>query len=170
VKALLFIPFFLLGSCAVLKGKNTVTVKGKIEIHRPYCGQGKPSDPEAAKGSSEPFPLATFYVKAQMNNDKKKETVTKFKTDENGNYEFRIRKGTYVVIHEDKTLPFEEYVKKQGTSTDKFLQYIGDDEARKLYQRLDFSLDLQENKEFNYKYKTRCFSGTMHLLRYTGPK
>ena len=146
-----------------------VTVKGKIEIHRPYCGKGTPSEAEA-NGSSEPFPMATFYVKSQMNNDKKQETVTTFKTDAHGNYEFRIKKGTYVVIHEDKTLPFGEYVKKQGTATDKFLQYIGDDEARKIYQRLDFSLDLQENKEFNYKYKTRCFTGTNHLLRYTGPK
>lgn len=147
-----------------------VTAKGKIEIHRPYCEQGKPSDPEAVKGSSDPFPGATFYVKSQMNNDKRKETVLKFTTDDRGNYEFKIKKGTYIVIHEDKTLPFEAYVKKQGTSTDKFLRYIGDEEALKIYQRLDFSIDLQENKEFNYKYKTRCFTGTNHLLKYTGPK
>ncbi len=164
-------PVLFLASCAVFKGgKNTVTVSGKIEIHRPYCEQGKPSDAEAAKGSSEPFPLATFYVKSQMNNDTKQETVVKFTTDAEGHYSFKIKKGTYVVIHEDKTLPFDEYVKKQGTSTDKFLQYIGDDEARKIYQRLDFSLDLQSDKTFDYKYKTRCFAGTKHLLIYTGPK
>lgn len=153
----------------MLKGnKDKFTVSGKIQIHKPYCNEAKPTE-EQAKGTDEPYANATFYVKNVMNNDKKLETVLQFKTDSEGNYSFKIKKGKYMVIHEDKTLSLEEYIAKYNKTTDKFLTYIGDKEAKATFEHVDFSLDIEADKAFNYAYKTRCFSGLNPLLRYSGP-
>lgn len=169
MKFLFVLTLILFSSCIIFKNKKEiVVVKGKIEIHKPYCG-GKFPTKEESKGFLEPYSNATFYVKKKMNNDPKLETVLTFKTDENGNYEFKIKKGSYIVIHEDKTLSFEDYVKKYNQKTNQFLEYIGDIPAKEVYQQADFSIDIQESKEFNYAYKTRCFVGLNPIMEYIGP-
>jgi hypothetical protein len=169
MKFLFFTFLILLNSCFVLKAKNNkINVKGKIEIHKPYCGGAKP-DEEMLKGVYEPYSNSVFYLKKVMNNDKNLETVLTFTTDENGFFEFKTEKGYYVVIQEDKTLIFEKYVEKYGKSTNKFFQYIGDELARKEYERFDFEMEVSQKKEFNQVYKTRCFVGLNPLLRYDGP-
>lgn len=170
MKLFFFISLILFSACSIFKNKNgKVVVNGKIEIHKPYCGGAKPT-PEMAQGTKEPYGNATFYVKTQMNNDKKTQTVLKFKTDKEGNYKFKIKKGTYIVIHEDKVLSFEQYKEKYGKSSDQYLEYIGDQNAKEQYEHLDFSIDIQSKKEYYYAFKTRCFSGLNPLLRYIGPK
>jgi hypothetical protein len=169
MKFLFFTFIIILNSCFVLKDKNDkITVKGKIEIHKPYCGGAKP-DEEMLKGVYEPYSNSVFYLKKSMNNDKNLETILTFSTDENGFFEFIIEKGYYVVIHEDKTFSFERYVEKYDKSTNKYFEYIGDELARKEYESFDFEMDISENKEYNQVYKTRCFVGLNPLVRYNGP-
>ncbi|MFN5417470.1 MAG: hypothetical protein ACK5B9_10465 [Flavobacteriia bacterium] len=170
MKFFILLSISLLASCAMFKSKNSkYQVSGKIEIHKPYCGGAKPT-PEIAKGEFEPYANATFYVKTQMNNDKKLETVLKFKTDSKGNYKFKIKKGTYVVVHEDKMLSFEQYKEKYSKPVDQLLEYVGDKEAKEHYERLDFSIDVQGKKDFSYTYQTKCFCGMNPLMKYIGPK
>ncbi len=169
MRILVILSLTFLSSCAIFKGKKQkVVVKGIIEIHKPYCGGAKPTE-EMSKGTKEAYSNATFYVKSAMNNDSKKETVLTFTTDEKGNYSIKLKKGSYFVIHEDKVLSFEKYVEKNKQTNNKFLEYIGDKDAKKEYEHVDFLLNIQENKEFNYAYKTKCFSGLNMLLKYVGP-
>jgi hypothetical protein len=166
---LFFVIFIVLNSCFVSKNKlDTITVKGKIDIHKPLCGGMKPNE-EMSNGFFEPYSNATFYVKTKMNNDKNLETILTFNTDESGFYEFNIKQGVYVVIHEDKTLSLEKYIEKYSQTTTPFLEYIGDDLAKEAYEKHDFSLTVTERKEFNHTYKSQCFVGLNPLLKYNGP-
>lgn len=170
MKVFILLSIVLLSSCAIFKGKkDKFVVTGKIEINKPYCGGAKPSE-EMAKGTTEAYKNATFYVKTQMNNDKKLETVLKFTTDSKGNFKFKIKKGTYIVVHEDKLLTLEQFKAKYNKPTDQFQEYIGDKDAKNSFEKLDFTLDVQAKKEFSYVYKAKCFVGLNPLLRYIGPK
>lgn len=159
-----------LSSCGLIKNKkNFAIVKGKIEIHKPYCGGAKPNE-EQLKGYFEPYSNSTFIIKKQMNNDKELETISSFSTNENGEFELKIPKGKYIVIHEDKVLSFDQYIQKLSKTTDKFLKYIGDKDAKMQFESIDFFLEVEGDKTFQYAFKSRCFSGINPLLRYDGPK
>lgn len=160
----------LFASCAIFKGdkKKNLTIRGKIEVHKPYCGGAKPT-PEMEKGFLEAYANAKFYVKTSMNNEKNKETILTFTTTESGTYNIKLKKGTYLIIPEDKTMSFEDYKNKYSQPSDKFLQYIGDEAARKIYETADFTLTVEKEGEHNFIHKTKCFAGMNPLVKYVGP-
>lgn len=169
MRILLLLVLLYTNSCAVFKKiDNLVEITGKVEIHTPYCGGAKPT-PEVEKGTLSPYANQLFYVKTVMNNDKGKLTVTTFKTDENGLFSFKVKKGNYVILHEDKVLTFDAYKGKFSTTTERFLKYVGDEAAKQIYESADFALEANESKLMNFKYQSRCFSLMNPLLKYVGP-
>jgi hypothetical protein len=170
MRFILFVSLIVASSCGLGKKKPvSFKVTGKIEVHKPYCGGARPN-PDQLKGYFEAYPNTTFYIKKSMNNDPKLETVAQFTTDENGAFSIEIPAGNYIGIHADKVLSFDDYVEKLGKTTDKFFEYIGEKDAKFQHQHIDFILDVQADKTFNYAYKSKCFTGLNPLIKYTGPK
>ncbi|MBI2257293.1 MAG: hypothetical protein HYU67_00155 [Flavobacteriia bacterium] len=141
---------------------------GQIFIHKPYCGGAKPT-PEISAGFDRPFSNSKFFIKSEMNNDPKKNTLTKIKTDEEGRFEVNLPNGKYFLIHENKTLDFEKfkefYTKKGITNT----EYIGDKDAKIVYSQADFEIQISENEIIKIIYREKCFVGLNPLLKYIGP-
>lgn len=151
-------------SCASMK-KQGPSMTGKVSIHQPYCGGAKPT-PEVSKGTYSPYKNATFFIKTKMSNDDKN-VVSKITTDDKGEFKTKLNPGTYIVIHEDKALSFEEYVKKYNTpSTNQ--AYIGEKDAKTQYEAPDMELVVEENKAIEITYHAKCFVGINRLLKYTG--
>lgn len=103
MKIVFLISIVTIVACASTKKQGT-EFSGKVQIHQPYCGGAKPS-PEVAKGTYSPYKSATFLIKTSMSNDEKN-IVAKITTDEKGEFKANLKPGSYVVIHQDKTLSF----------------------------------------------------------------
>ena len=153
-------------ACATAQ-KKTAMIKGKILVHLPYCGGAKPSK-EIVKGKNVPYKSAVFYVKSSMNNDLKKQTISKIETDINGEFTLNIPQGKYFIIHEDKTLSFEKYLLKYNIPKPNY-EFIGEKEAKIIFETADFEFVVEENKPIEIIYQSKCFVGMNRCLKYTGP-
>lgn len=141
-----------------------------IQIHKPYCGGAKPTD-VIGKGTTEPYANETFYLKSAMSNSKRDFTIKVLKTDDQGQVKFKAAPGKYVLIHIDKTMSFENYLKKFNTPDEaKFLTYVGDEAAKAQFSKADFEITLEAGKAISISYQSACFSGLNPCLKYTGPK
>jgi hypothetical protein len=157
---------FLSLSCASLKKQGTQKT-GKIVIHKPYCGGAKPTY-EASLGTTVPYANAMFYVKTVMNNDIKKATVAKIITDASGEFKVKLKPGTYILIHEYKTLSLSEFTNKYNKPVH-FQEFVGEKEAKMEFERPDAEFTLNENNSIEITYNSKCFVGLNPLLKYTGP-
>jgi hypothetical protein len=160
------ILMLLLISCASIKKQGTERT-GKIVIHKPYCGGAKPTY-EASLGSTSPYANAMFYIKTSMNNDKKSATIAKIITDENGSFKVKLKAGSYVLIHEYKTLSLSEFTAKYNKPVN-FQEFVGEKEAKMEYEKADVEFVVSENNFLEIIYKSKCFVGLNPLLKYTGP-
>jgi hypothetical protein len=164
MKVIFYLFMLTIVSCASLK-KQEPTHSGVVIIHQPYCGGARPT-PEIAKGTTSPYKNATFLIKTKMSNDDK-HLVEKIKTDEIGAFKTNLKSGNYIVIHEDKTLSFEDYVKKYNTPSNN-QSYVGDKDAKIQYEAPDIELVVVENQKIELIYNAVCFIGINRLLKYTG--
>ena len=168
MKVFFLISIVFLISCSLFKKKTDDNIViGTVKVHKPYCGGARPS-PEMEKGTYMPFKNTSFIVKTSMANDPKTNTVATFITDENGEFKINLKPGKYVVIHEDKALPFDKYVLKYNKPTT-YMQYVGDKEAKNIYEMYDCQFIVEENKAVEVILKSKCFVGTNFCLKYTGP-
>lgn len=168
MKVVLYSLIILLSSCALFKSSKKNNVEGFIQIHKPYCGGAKPT-PEMSKGTFEPYANATFYLKSSMNNSKREQTVAIIRTDEKGKFRSKIPVGNYLLIHSDKVLSFNEFLKKHNKPQTN-LEYIGEEEAKKNYLRADHEVQVTEAGIQTITYQSKCFTGLNPCLKYTGPK
>lgn len=168
MKLFLLLSIIFLSSCALFKGKNTIHMEGKIEVHSPYCGGARPTE-EMAKGTLKPYANTVFYVKSVANNSKKKKTVARITTDQNGQFKLALPKsGTYYFMHEDKTMPLADFIKKYNTPSE-HITYIGDEKAKEAYERADLQVEVLGTEKISLQMKAKCFVGLNPLLKYTGP-
>lgn len=142
-----------------------VTVTGIVYTHRPYCGGASPP-PHLAKGTS--TPRANFELHLVKKGDTLRKSLLCFKTDENGNFEIKIDKGSYWIFSNNKMVSFDEFYKNNSqpvsNSVNMFLSCYKD-----WYNAPDFILDAKENSFVEITFYSSCFTGTNPCLQYTGP-
>jgi hypothetical protein len=139
------------------------SIEGKIILHKPYCGGARPNA-TIAKGFDIPFKNQTFYV---LKDSLKRKIIIKFTTDKNGNFNLRLRKGTYFIFYSSKMKDFDtfyqEYSKKANTKASAKSCF------KKWYNSPDYVLQVQKNDKIKIILQARCFVGLNPCLTYTGP-
>ncbi len=157
---------FSFGACKSnsLKSKKTVTVKGIINYHTPYCGGAHPS-PEMAKGRTKPFANHTMFV--VLKNSQNREVLTEFKTDDKGYFSVTLPARAYDVFGNHKKGSFENFVSKN--SGGQFLVLKNEECLKEWYNTPEFSISLQKDTTIEFTYSSRCYKGLNPCLQYTGP-
>ncbi len=158
---------FTLGACkssTAFSSKKTITVKGVIKHHTPYCGGAYPT-PEMEKGITKPFANHSMFVVEK--NSQKRNAVAQFTTDDKGNFSVTLPIGEYDVYGNHKKGSFKDFVSKN--SSGKFLVLKDTECLKKWYNTPEFSINSQKDTIIEFTYSSRCYSGLNPCLKYIGP-
>ena len=150
----------------VSKNNTKITITGEVKIHYPYCGGAAPT-PEMAKGTDSPMKNAKFYI-VKME-DISKKSILSFTTDEAGKFLFKIEKGNYFILSEDKVLSFDEFYNKKSVKESQFMKNRGIQCYKKWYNTPDYKLDTEKNTNIKIIFKSNCDVGMNPCLNYNGP-
>ncbi|MFY7669274.1 MAG: hypothetical protein ACOVQG_11040 [Crocinitomicaceae bacterium] len=161
-------PFFylfllLLTSCTAQK------VSVFMEVYKPYCGGAKPT-PEIAKGIRTPFSneKVAFF---KMSNDLKSFDFEKWiQLDSLGNWNGKLKQGTYIVFRSDKMLTIEEIEKKFRKPDSELYAFVGIKQLETWKATADFTFEVKDETNVSITLSEKCFVGLNPCMEYIGPK
>ena len=161
-------PFFylfllLLTSCTAQK------VSVFMEVYKPYCGGAKPT-PEIAKGIRTPFSNEKVAV-FKMSDDLKSFEMEKWiQLDSLGNWNGKLKQGTYIVFRSDKMLTIEEIEKKFRKPDSELYAFVGIKQLETWKATADFSFEVKDETNVSITLSEKCFVGLNPCMEYIGPK
>ena len=161
-------PFFylfllLLTSCTAQK------VSVFMEVYKPYCGGAKPT-PEIAKGIRTPFSNEKVAV-FKMSNDLKSFDFEKWiQLDSLGNWNGKLKQGTYIVFRSDKMLTIEEIEKKFRKPDSELYAFVGIKQLETWKATADFNFEVKDKTNVTITLSEKCFVGLNPCMEYIGPK
>ena len=161
-------PFFylfllLLTSCTAQK----VTVI--MEVYKPYCGGAKPT-PEMAKGIRTPFSNEKVAV-FKMSDDLKSFGFEKWiLLDSLGNWNGKLKTGSYQVFRGDKMLSIEEIQQKFRKPDNEMYAFVGIKQLESWKAIADFTFEVKDETNVSITLSEKCFVGLNPCMEYIGPK
>ncbi len=172
-KIYLFIPILFISiSCGVItkgeipKGMYTVELHGTV--HHPYCGGAKP-DPDVAKGYYESMKLEKFKLYSGSEFKQSNQPIKEVSLDQSGNITLILAPGDYHLVHVDKLLSVDDFMKKNGPYND--VHYVVKDKAcyENWMSTPDLVFTLKADTIIEMRKKAKCWVGTNPCLEYVGP-
>jgi hypothetical protein len=159
-------------SCGVVSkgeipnGMYSVQLHGTV--HHPYCGGAKP-DPDVAKGYYESMKLEKFNLYSGKEIKRSNQPVKEVKLDEGGNVTLILAPGDYYLLHVDKLLSTDEFMKKNGPFNNQ--HYVVKDKSCYEYwmSSPDLVFTVNADTVIEMRKKAKCWVGTNPCLEYIGP-
>ena len=171
---LLFFGFFL-GSCATLKTEKKEEAKQEnysvqlaVQTHTPYCGGAYPT-PEMAKGSYGPQSNQKYLLIKGSSYSSNADVYQSIQLDGQGAAQLSLPVGDYLLVHPDKKLSYDAFLKKHQPSHPNEKNSRGDACFEKWYNSPDFIFHVASDTTFSFTQSASCFTGTNPCLIYTGP-
>lgn len=168
------VRLFLLCCCllplfvdAQAKRKKLYEVSGKLLITSEYCGGARPTEEmEAEFARPKPYQGKTLYVRKGRDNDPRKKTVLKVTSNENGEFNFWLAPGKYILIQEEQVNCLDTAMFKG--------EYLSADPAclKAWWQKPLAILEVRKNKieGLEFFFHRACFVSTdIPCVRYNGP-
>ena len=153
----------VLSSCSMRK------VSVFVEVYHPYCGGAKPT-PEVARGVKTPFKGEKVAV-YRMNDDLKSSRFNKWiQLDSTGNWNGKLKMGSYNIFRADKMLSVEEIEKKYRKPDNEMYAFVGLEILTAWKATPDFTVEVKENSEVKIELTEKCFVGLNPCMKYIGPK
>ena len=163
MKPFFYLLLLLLTSCTAQK------VSVFMEVYKPYCGGAKPT-PEIAKGIRTPFSneKVAFF---KMSNDLKSFDFEKWiQLDSLGNWNGKLKQGTYIVFRSDKMLTIEEIEKKFRKPDTEMYAFVGIKQLESWKATADFTFEVKDETNVSITLSEKCFVGLNPCMEYIGPK
>jgi len=148
----------------IWEGKQTLSVT--FQSHRPYCGGAAPTK-EQENGFTEPIANQVFY----LYKGERPQSVTnmvKVTTNDQGKFSIDLEEGTYSIIHGDKALQLNEFIKKKKIDGSHY-EYSDDSCFEKWRTTPDFTINLAQAADETVVISESCFTGNNPCMQYTGP-
>ena len=161
-------PFFylfllLLTSCTAQK------VSVFMEVYKPFCGGAKPT-PEIAKGIRTPFSNEKVAFFKMSNNLKSFDFEKWIQLDSLGNWNGKLKQGTYIVFRSDKMLTIEEIEKKFRKPDTEMYAFVGIKQLESWKATADFTFEVKDETNVSITLSEKCFVGLNPCMEYIGPK
>ena len=163
MKPFFYLLLLLLTSCTAQK------VSVFMGVYKPYCGGAKPT-PEIAKGIRTPFSneKVAFF---KMSNDLKSFDFEKWiQLDSLGNWNGKLKQGTYIVFRSDKMLTIEEIEKKFRKPDTEMYAFVGIKQLESWKATADFTFEVKDETNVSITLSEKCFVGLNPCMEYIGPK
>lgn len=166
------LAFLPIVSCGVVTkgeipdGMHSVQLHGTV--HHPYCGGAKP-DPDVAKGYYESMKLEKFNLYNGSVFNRSNQPVKVVSLDEAGNVTMILAPGEYHLVHTDKLLSLEEFMKKNGPYND--VHYVVKDKScfENWMSTPDLVFSVKADTVIEMRKKAKCWVGTNPCMEYVGP-
>lgn len=163
---------FSAASCGIVSksdipnGMYSVNLHGTV--HHPYCGGAKP-DPDVAKGYYESMKLEKFKLYSGSQFNASNQPLKEVTLDEAGNTTMILGPGDYYLLHTDKLLSTEEFMKKNGPFNDQ--HYVVKDKScyEDWMKTPDLVFTVKGDTILEMRKKAKCWVGTNPCLEYVGP-
>jgi hypothetical protein len=163
MKPFFYFSLLLLTSCTAQK----VTVA--VEVYKPYCGGAKPT-PEMAKGIRTPFSNEKVAV-FKMSDDLKSFDFEKWiQLDSLGNWNGKLKTGSYQVFRSDKMLSIEEIQQKFRKPDNEMYAFVGIKQLESWKATADFTFEIKDETNVSITLSEKCFVGLNPCMEYIGPK
>lgn len=169
----IFIAFVLIAtSCGLTSKKNTdsnlKTVSFNGTVHHPYCGGAKPS-PDVAAGYYESMKFEKFKILKGSEFKEGLQPHQEITLDESGNINLLLEPGKYMMVHSDKFLPLDEFMKKNGLIEEKNYELKGNDCFITWKNTVDLYFTVENDTIIELRQHARCWIGTNPCMKYVGP-
>lgn len=162
----------ILISCGVKKNTEPSGLKSvdiHATVHKPYCGGAKPN-PDVAAGYYESMKYEKFKLIKGDTIDPKMPPLRDVDLDEGGNVNLQLEPGTYLLVHADKYLSLEEFIKKNQPVEEKLYSVKSDECFEDWKKEIDFLFTVVNDTTIEFRKKARCWTETNPCIEYTGPK
>jgi hypothetical protein len=140
-----------------------------MEVYKPYCGGAKPT-PEIAKGIRTPFSNEKVAFFKMSNNLKSFDFEKWIQLDSLGNWNGKLKQGTYIVFRSDKMLTIEEIEKKFRKPDTEMYAFVGIKQLESWKATADFTFEVKDETNVSITLSEKCFVGLNPCMEYIGPK
>jgi hypothetical protein len=146
---------------------QTYQVKGTLLQTFSYCGGANPTQEILDSYSKpKPYPKKIFYIRKGNKNNITNKIIKKFTTDCNGNFSFKLPKGTYSIIVAEQVEPINS--KNYNTK----FQTVNDSCLQKWWSEPYYLLSVQKkNEPLHFTIHHQCYiESDIPCITYVGPK
>ena len=159
----------VVSSCAVIRtDQKNKSVQLVIQTHTPYCGGAYPT-PEMAKGSYTPQSGQRYVLLKGSTYSSSSTIIQTIQLDGQGAVNMALPAGDYSLVHPDKQLTFNAFLKKYQPANANEKNSQGKECYEKWYTSPDFTFHVSSDTTLQFTQRSSCFTGTNPCLIYTGP-
>lgn len=156
-------------SCGVIRTEQkNKSVQLVIQTHTPYCGGAYPT-PEMAKGSYTPQSGQRYVLLKGSTYSSSSTIIQTIQLDGQGGVNMALPIGDYLLVHPDKQLTFNAFLKKYEPANANVKNSLGKECYEKWYASPDFTFHVSSDTTLQFTQRSSCFTGTNPCLIYTGP-
>lgn len=165
---LLFIGLAV-SSCGVIRTEQTNnSVQLVIQTHTPYCGGAYPT-PDLVNGSYTPQSGQRYVLLNGTAYSSSSSIIQTIQLDDQGAVNLSLPVGDYLLVHPDKQLTFDAFLKKYQPENANSTNSQGKECYEKWYATPDFTFRVASDTTLQFTQRSSCFTGTNPCLIYTGP-
>lgn len=169
LQTILLIIGLAVSSCGVIRTEqNNKTVQLVIQTHTPYCGGAYPT-PEMAKGSYTPQSGQRYVLLKGTAYSSSSTIIQAIQLNEQGAVNLALPAGDYLLVHPDKQLTFDAFLKKYQPANANSTNSQGKECYEKWYTSPDFTFHVSSDTTLQFTQRSSCYTGTNPCLIYTGP-